>query len=267
MRDTDKNRKMPGGKKIGSLSAVKLSRAVKASNEIHSDWSEDNLSWEWCDGDYSQVCGDTPGRCKHDHYPRRGTTWWPGTGQLTSYHPVYTMFTGTMPILSLVTPLTLHLVSDGTYLNVFLHSKHYPWVIRLKAWCKMQIDPRFPPRLSLSDTFWLQVANIFRFPKIFISLIRPSIWMMLILIVFSPITALCAECLVGTIISRAIESHLPCFDKSTSCDTRQMAPSLHLSLVMVDITGPSTHGYRSKSTGVCIDDAKHLFSNNSKQIF
>ena len=46
MRDTDKNRKMPGGKKIGSLSAVKLSRAVKASNEIHSDWSEDNLSWE-----------------------------------------------------------------------------------------------------------------------------------------------------------------------------------------------------------------------------
>ena len=135
------------------------------------------------------------------------------------------MFTGTMPILSLVTPLTLHLVSDGTYLNVFLHSKHYPWVIRLKAWCKMQIDPRFPPRLSLSDTFWLQVANIFRFPKIFIWLIRPSIWMMLILIVFSPITAPCAECLVGTIISRTIESHLPCFDKSTSCDTRQMAPS------------------------------------------
>ena len=88
----------------------------------------------------------------------------------------------------------------------------------------MQIDPRFPPRLSLSDTFWLQVANIFRFPKIFISLIRPSIWMMLILIVFSPITAPCAECLAGTIISRTIESHLPCFDKSTSCDTRQMAP-------------------------------------------
>ena len=108
----------------------------------------------------------------------------------------------------------------------------------------MQIDPRFPPRLSLSDTFWLRVANIFRFPKIFISLIRPSIWMMLILIVFSPITAPCAECLVGTIITRTIESHLPCFDKRTSSDTRQMAPaSLHLSLVMVDIPGPGTHGH------------------------
>ena len=110
----------------------------------------------------------------------------------------------------------------------------------------MQIDPRFPPRLSLSDTFWLRVANIFRFPKIFISLIRPSIWMMLILIVFSPITAPCAECLVGTIITRTIESHLPCFDKSTSSDTRQMAPAyLHLSLVMVDIPGPGTHGHQS----------------------
>ena len=56
----------------------------------------------------------------------------------------------------------------------------------------------------------------------------------------SPITAHCAPspgCLVGTIITSTIESHLPCFDKSTSSDTRQMAPaSLHLSLVMVDIT-------------------------------
>ena len=56
----------------------------------------------------------------------------------------------------------------------------------------------------------------------------------------SPITAHCAPCpgcLVGTIITSTIESHLPCFDKSTSSDTRQMAPApLHLSLVMVDIT-------------------------------
>ena len=46
MRDTDKNRKMPGGKKVGSLSARKLYSALcsKASNEIHPDWSEDNWS-------------------------------------------------------------------------------------------------------------------------------------------------------------------------------------------------------------------------------
>ena len=52
--------------------------------------------WWW----WAQVWGDTPGWCKHDHYPRWGTTWWPGPGQLTSYHPVYIYSHNTHPVTS-----------------------------------------------------------------------------------------------------------------------------------------------------------------------
>ena len=74
MRNTDKNRKMPGGKKVGSLSAGKLYSPLRPLMKfILTAWSEDNWSWEWCDGDGLR-CGET-------HQADVNTIITPGDGQ------------------------------------------------------------------------------------------------------------------------------------------------------------------------------------------